>query len=152
MFTDIIHRCRNKGGTDVTYCSPTKTFDTNVEVDLVCGNKKPLYRYCQLVALNDPSNGPHYTFTDYQWFTKPTANSVCEDLSGSLPRIVTQLDGVYLKKVIEYLSDFVNVETPFSLKWSSWPVSIFRALKYQIYSQLFNLAHLLRSLINIFFV
>ena len=128
----MIHRCRNKGGTDVTYCSETKTFDISKEVDLVCGNKKPLYRYCMISALNDPSNGAHYTFTDYQWFTKPTANAACEDLGGSLPKLKTQLDLIYLKKLIKYLSEFVNIETPFSLKWSTWPVRVLIITVYQM--------------------
>ena len=119
---DIVHRCRNQGGTDVTFCDSKTQLDTSIEVDLVCGDERPMYRYCHITALNDPANGPHYQFNNYQWFTKATANAICEDLGASLPQIKKNLDSVYLKKVIKYLSDFIVIETPYSLKWVTWPV------------------------------
>ena len=122
LVADLVHRCRNKGGTDVTFCEETSSLNTNNEVDLVCGDKKPLYRYCQISALHDIANGPYYTYSEYSWFTKSSANAACEDIGGSLPQIKKNIDGFFLRKVMKYLSDFVKLETPFSLKWLTWPV------------------------------
>ena len=65
-----------------------------------------------------------YDFTDYSYFTSDTAYSVCEKVGGSVPTLKDELDAIWLQDTIRYLSNFVSVNSPFSLRWITWPVSI----------------------------
>ena len=122
--SDAIHRCRNRGGTDLTHCSSSQTFPGSppTERDLICGDKKPLLRYCHIVALNGA--GTHFSFTEYEYFTADSAHTTCEEVGGSVPSLKNQLDAIYLQTTMEYLLGFVSMGWPFSLKWISWPVII----------------------------
>ena len=127
LILEPIHRCRNRGGTDVTICSDNianKFNDTgDNQKDLKCGRFRPLVRYCHLAGLNNPSNGIFYKFSPYANFDSATAHTTCEEIGGFLPHLETELDFYYLVNRMEYLLGFVSLGQPFSLKWMSWPVS-----------------------------
>ena len=120
FFIDVIHRCRNRGGHDITRCS-TVSFESGVS-DLVCGNKKPLYRFCHMVGLNSVSTVPNFRFTSYDYFDVDSAHAACSAVGGSVPSLKNDLDVYHLECTMEYLFVHVKMGWPFSLKWISWPV------------------------------
>ena len=127
-----IHLCRNRGGTDVTVCSTNDAnkFERtgNLQKDLICGSFRPLVRYCHIVGLNNPSNGVHYKFSPYSSFDSASAHSVCEEIGGNLPNLETELDFFYLTDQMKLLLAYVSLGQPFSLRWMSWPVSIYNKM------------------------
>ena len=123
---DPIQRCHNEGGQDVSVCSDN-TFgerDGYNETDVVCGNQKPLLRYCHIPAMNGPANQSHFAFSRHDYFTAETARSVCQDVGGSLPNLREELDSIWLQRIIRNLGNYVSVGWPFSAKWMTWPVHV----------------------------
>ena len=124
-----MHRCRNRGGTDVTICSTNSankySDEGNLRKDITCGAHRPLVRYCHIPALNDPSdpNGIYYKFSPYASFDSASAHSACSEIGGVLPHLETELDHFYLVDTMEHLLGKVSLGQPYSLRWMSWPVS-----------------------------
>ena len=123
-----MRRCRNEGGHDVTYCSVEKydeQEDITKQFDLVCGDYKPSYRVCHISGLNgegSENDQPHYDFTPYSYFDQATAHETCMNIGGHLPRMLEELDSIWLQKAMEDLLSFVSVGWPFSMKWLTYPV------------------------------
>ena len=127
-----MHRCRNRGGTDLTICSTTQRLIPNVryqgqeaneQKDIICGEYKPLARYCHITALNDASLGQYFAFTNYSYFNAQDAHSTCAEVGGKVPSLTTEMQALRLHSTIENLLGFVRLGWPYSLRWMSWPVS-----------------------------
>ena len=116
-----IHRCRNRGGHDITSCS-TDLLPSGKR-DLICGEYHSYFKYCHISAFNNPSEDVSYSFTDYEYFTVDSAHATCAEIGGKVPSVKNQFDQVNLELVIKYLSSFVRYNRPYSLKYASWPVS-----------------------------
>ena len=86
-------------------------------------DEKPYFRYCHIPSLNGDSSDPHFSFTPYDHFTAETAHKVCNEIGGKLPGVGKEYDALWLAKSVSYLSSFVRYAWPYSLRWSSWPVS-----------------------------
>ena len=116
-----LHRCRNRGGHDISYCS----FDAlpSGQGDLACGSRKAYARYCHVSALNDPSSESYFTFTNYSYFTADSAHTTCAEIGGTVPSIRLHHEELWLETIIEYLSSMVRFNRPYTLKYISWPVS-----------------------------
>ena len=116
-----LHRCRNRGGHDISSCSE----DTlpSSQRDLVCGAYKAYVRYCHVSALNDPYSESYFTFTNYSYFDAPLAHTTCSEIGGTVPSIRLQHEELWLETIIEYLSSMVRYNRPYTLKYISWPVS-----------------------------
>ena len=114
-------RCRNQGGHDLTSCSTHYLPDT--EWDYACYDKKPYTKYCHIPALNGDSSSPHFSFSEYSYFTADTARKTCEKIGGKVPDLTNEYDALWLVKSVEYLSSYVRFAWPYSLRWASWPVS-----------------------------
>ena len=124
------HRCRNLGGLDMSSCSTYKnarvsevnpnSADDSYILDHACGENKPYVQYCHIPAL-----APNYTFTQFEYFTADSAYDTCEKVGGIVPNLGTEQDALWFVKTIEYISSFVRFGWPFSLRYSTWPVSYF---------------------------
>ena len=132
-FIDQVHRCRNRGGTDITICSATQKFNPDVvfttaevddQKDIICGEYKPLARYCHISALNDASLGQYFQFTKYQYFNAEDAHTTCAEVGGEVPSLTSEVEALQLHRMITNLLEFVSLGWPYSLKWMTWPVSI----------------------------
>ena len=128
---DPLRRCRNEGGNDVTYCGLEQYGDGYR--DVTCGELKPKYRVCHMSAINDQSAEAHFEFTNYSHFTADTARIACENIGGYLPNLEEELDALMLQNALEYITSFVSVGWPFSLRWMTWPVSD-RLIMYELFS------------------
>ena len=120
--TAPLHRCRNRGGHDISSCS-TDALPSG-QRDLVCKEYRPYVRYCHISALNDPSQDPYFTFTEYPYFTADSAHTTCAEMGGTVPSVRLQHEEIWLETVIEYLSSMVRFNRPYTLKYMSWPVSV----------------------------
>ena len=124
--SEPVHQCRNRGGTDVTVCSTevNNKFETtgNLRKDITCGAHKPLVRYCHISALNDPAETLTFKFSPYASFDAATASKVCNEFGAYLPHLETELDHYYLTNRMENLLDKIKQNTPYTLKFLSWPV------------------------------
>ena len=118
-----LHRCRNRGGHDISSCSTDAV--PSGQRDLVCGAYKAYVRYCHVSALNDPSSESYFTFTNYSYFTADSAHTTCAEIGGTVPSIRLQHEELWLETIIEYLSSMVRFNRPYTLKYISWPVSKF---------------------------
>ena len=94
--------------------------DSNQEMDPQCGDGKPTLRYCHIPALSG-----YYEFTNYSYFTADTAHSICDKVGGSVPMLKEELEAIWLRETIAYLTNHVNVNTPFTIRWITWPVSLY---------------------------
>ena len=117
-----VHRCRNRGGHDISSCS-SASLPTG-QRDLVCGSSHAYFRYCHISAFNDASQDIHYSFTNYSYFTADSAHATCSEIGGKVPSITNQHHQLQLELVIEYLSSFVRYNRPYTLKYANWPVKI----------------------------
>ena len=115
------HRCRNLGGHDMASCSK-KNLPTS-QWDYACHDKMPYVKYCHIAAMNGDSNETHFEFTPYNHFTAETARKTCEKMGAKLPGVRKEYDALWLLRAVEYLSSHVRFAWPFSLRWTSWPVS-----------------------------
>ena len=116
------HRCRNLGGLDMSSCSTDRNpqlDDGSYILDQACGENKPYVQYCHIPALS-----PNYTFSPYEYFTADTAHQTCAKVGGIVPNLDTEQDALWFVKTVEYLSSFVRFGRPFTLRYSTWPVSI----------------------------
>ena len=113
---DVVHRCRNRGGHDFTWCSTKQ--ETTIPFHSVCGTRKPERSYCLLVALK-----PYFTFTDYRYFTASSAQTICNEIGGIVPKLEKVSDWSRMASTMNYLQNHVRMGWPFSLRWMSWPVS-----------------------------
>ena len=73
--------------------------------------------------MNDPSQDPYFTFTEYPYFTADSAHTTCAEMGGTVPSVRLQHEEIWLETVIEYLSSMVRFNRPYTLKYMSWPVS-----------------------------
>ena len=123
------HRCRNLGGLDMSSCSTDRNpllddsacggADTPCyQLDHACGENKPYVQYCHIPAL-----APNYTFSQFEYFTADSAYETCSKVGGSVPSLEVEQDALWFVKTIEYISSFVRFGWPFSLRYSTWPVS-----------------------------
>ena len=117
-----VHRCRNRGGHDVTSCSSDSL--PAGQKDLVCGSSYVTFRFCHISALNDASQDVRYTFTNYSHFTADSAHSTCAEIGGKVPSVKTRIRQTQLEVLIGYLSSFVRYNRPYTMKYASWPVRI----------------------------
>ena len=117
-----VHRCRNRGGHDVSSCSSDSL--PAGQRDLVCGSSHAHFRYCHISAFNDASQDVRYSFTNYPYFTADSAHATCSEIGGKVPSITNQHRQFQLEFVIEYLSGFVRYNRPYTLKYANWPVKI----------------------------
>ena len=97
--------------------------ESSDQKDIICGEYKPLARYCHITALNDPSVGSYFEFTKYSYFNAEDAHTVCAEVGGKVPSLTTEVEALQLSRAIENLGTFVRLGWPFSLKWMTWPVS-----------------------------
>ena len=122
---DPIHRCRNRGGQDVSSCSSdlvSSTFDISARKHQICSSLHPFFTFCHISAFNDASQEVQYSFTDYQYFTAESAHSTCAEIGGKVPSVKNHHRQLQLEFVIEYLSSFVRYNRPYTLKWLTFPV------------------------------
>ena len=91
--------------------------------DYACYDKKPYVKFCHIPALNGDSLDPHFSFSAYDYFTADTAHKTCTKIGGKVPDLTKIYDALWLVKSVEYLSSYVRFAWPYSLRWSSWPVS-----------------------------
>ena len=123
------HRCRNLGGLDMSSCSTDRnpTLEDSAcngyptpcyQLDHACGENKPYVQYCHIPAL-----APNYTFSQFEYFTADSAYDTCEKVGGKVPNLGSEQDALWFVKTIEYISSFVRFGWPFSLRYSTWPVS-----------------------------
>ena len=107
----------------MTSCSTS--YLPSTEWDFACFDKKPLVRICHIPAFNDDTSDPHFAFTPYSFFTADMAHRTCEKIGGNVPNLSKEYEALYLAMAIEYLSSFVRLGRPYSLRWASWPVCCF---------------------------
>ena len=91
-------------------------------------------KFCHIPAFNGDSKSPHFSFTPHSYFTADTAHRTCKEVGGKVPELSKEYDIFMLIRAIEYLSSFVRLARPYSLRWSSWPVSkMFIIHKFDLY-------------------
>ena len=123
IFAAPIHRCRNRGGHDISSCSSDPL--PSGQRDLVCGANKPHLQYCHISALNGVSQGngqQYYSFTNYEYFTADSAHATCAEVGGTVPSIRNESEEIWLRSFIEYFSSMVRLARPFTYRYISWPV------------------------------
>ena len=91
--------------------------------DVTCGSYKPKHRVCHISAINDETIDARFEFTKHSYFTEDTAHAVCQEVGGFLPNLEEELEAIWLQRSMEYLTSWVQVGWPFSMKWMTWPVS-----------------------------